>query len=190
MKQEIPKTPSGEATEPMRTLQKKVETMKVDVYVNDVIDPPSRGDNNMKIDDEDEQKNLSESHSSEDEDMNNDEETIANSPPSEIEEGEIPSASSKKRTAIELEADSDNSDINQKKESKLSKTNVQNKLSIEALLIDENDTIESENKNDQEKLSVDVDKTLYEIKQPDQDIEVITIKESNTEDNIDTAIKQ
>jgi hypothetical protein len=198
LEQEIPKTPYGETNEPMRTLQKKVETMKVDVYTNEVIDFPSRSDNNMKIDEENEQKNLSEGHSSDEDDMNNNDEGIANSPQIEdnaLEEDKISSTPSKKRTAIELEADSDNSDIiNKEKESKLSKTNSQNKLSIEALLVDENDMVELGNKDDQEKLFVDSEKTLHESKeQPDQDIEIIDIKEStnkDTDDKIDTTIEQ
>src|SRR6185437_2784146 len=93
--------------------------MKVDaVYINEASDSPSRVDNNMKIDDEDKQKELLDS--SEDEDMNYDEENhenITNLPrnedtkaldDSELEditlgEDEALSIPSQKRTANELE---------------------------------------------------------------------------------------
>ncbi|CAI2163379.1 19540_t:CDS:10 [Funneliformis geosporum] len=74
-----PKTLS-ETTEPMRALQKKVETMKVDnIGANEPVDSSSIGDNNMKIDNE-ERKEFLENRSSEDVDMNYEEskEMIAN----------------------------------------------------------------------------------------------------------------
>ncbi|CAG8665063.1 11931_t:CDS:10 [Rhizophagus irregularis] len=148
LKEEIPKTSSGETTESMRNLQKKVETMKVDVYVNEEVD------NEVNA----------------------------------LENDENSSVLSKKRTANALD------DINKEKESftisiprKLSKTNDENKLSIESLLVKENDIIEVEGKKDQEEILNDSDK----IEHPDQDTEV-TVKEStnnDTDHKIDTTIE-
>ncbi|EXX54635.1 uncharacterized protein OCT59_015018 [Rhizophagus irregularis] len=180
LKEEIPKTSSGETTESMRNLQKKVETMKVDVYVNEEVgDSPS-----MKVDDE------KEGHTSEDEDMNYDDEFQLgeDNEVNALENDENSSVLSKKRTANALD------DINKEKESftisiprKLSKTNDENKLSIESLLVKENDIIEVEGKKDQEEILNDSDK----IEHPDQDTEV-TVKEStnnDTDHKIDTTIE-
>lgn len=173
----------------MRNLQKKVETMKVDnVYVNEEAgDSPS-----MKVDDE------KEVHTSEDEDMNYDDDFQLGEDNEVIvlENDENSSVLSKKRTANALEVDND---INKEKESftsiprKLSKPNDENKLSIESLLVKENDIIEVEGKKDQEEILNDSDKFLKENNElPDQDTEV-TVKESSNNDTdhkIDTTIEQ
>ncbi|GBB86883.1 hypothetical protein RclHR1_13300002 [Rhizophagus clarus] len=182
LNEEIPKTSSGETTESMRNLQKKVETMKVDnVYINETSNSPS-----MKVDDENDQKEPSEGHPSEDEDMNYDEESQDNA----LEDDDNSLVLSKKRTANALEVDTD---INKGKESitsisrKLSKTNDENKLSIEALLVKEDE----EDKKDQEEILNDSDKTLKN-DLPDQDTDV-TVKGSTNKDNkhkIDTDIEQ
>ncbi|CAG8566556.1 2713_t:CDS:2, partial [Funneliformis caledonium] len=163
--QEIPKT-LNETTEPMRTLQKKVETMKVGaVYVNEPIDSSSVGDNNMKIDNED-RKELIEGRSSEDEDMNYEEikEIIANLPDENIQVlDDSKSFTSSKKLAVN-ELDVDNDVCKEEKPTSAS----ENKL----LILD------------------DIEKPREEKKA--QDTEVI-VKESSiqtTEDNIDTAIVQ
>ncbi|RIA96334.1 hypothetical protein C1645_815512 [Glomus cerebriforme] len=201
LKEETPKTPSGETTDSMRNLQKKVETMKVDAaYVNETIDSPS-----MKIDDGNEQKDT---RSSEDEDMNYDDESVLSEDNADnaLEDSSV---LSKKRTANAFEVDTH---VNKDKEQiisfsrKQSKTNEENKISIESLLVNvvneknkisiesllvnENDKDEFVNKIVQEETSVDIDKTLNEENELlDQNTEV-DVKESSSNDKIDNTIKQ